>query len=448
MKSTKTKTFIKGAILILMLINLKTALAQDSIKTKRFTLHYQFTTVYQFKAGFKPKYTDSGSKSVIPKAEEALSITTTLFAGARLWKNATFILNPEIAGGAGISKAVGLGGFVNGETFRIGDPAPKLYVARLFIRQLIPIGKEKKDVFVADDFNQIAQKEPEKAIGITLGKFSLSDYFDCKVTNHDPRTQFLNWALMSAGAWDYPANTRGYTYALMLEYLSPKWSFRAANSLVPEQANGPYLDIHFPKAYGLTVEAEKNYSLNNQKGNIHFTLFYNKANMGNYKKALEQMPVNPDITLTRRYKHTKAGFIIALEQDLSKSITMTSRLSYNDGKNETWAFTEIDQSLSLSFVANNHLLKTKRDDHLGFAVVTNGISKQHQNYLKAGGQGFMLGDGQLNYAPEFITELYYSLNLKANNLWISPDIQYVVNPGYNQDRKSFLVSGIRAHIEF
>ncbi|MEJ7660684.1 MAG: hypothetical protein WKG07_14250 [Hymenobacter sp.] len=63
-----------------------------------------------------------------------LSLTTTLFIGRRLWKNAAVYFNPEVAGGSGLSGATGIGGAPNGETFRIGDPAPQVYLARLYFR--------------------------------------------------------------------------------------------------------------------------------------------------------------------------------------------------------------------------------------------------------------------------------------------------------------------------
>ncbi|MCX6352511.1 MAG: carbohydrate porin [Bacteroidetes bacterium] len=417
-------------------------LAGGEIKdsTKPWSFHFQQTIVGQYHPKFKSLY--EGNNTFTSAPEEAYSLTSTLYIGRRLWKGAEFYFNPEIAGGKGLSKTLGIGGFPNGETFRVGDPAPALYVARLFFTQYFALGneEEKSD----DEANSLQGKLPAKRLSITLGKISIADYFDGNKYSHDPRTQFLNWGLMSAGGWDYPANTRGYTWAGVVEYITPNLSVRASSSMVGEEANGPYMDMHFGKANSTTLEVEKPYTFMGKNGRIRAIGFYTLAHMGNYTKALSDSI--PDITRSRQYGRTKYGAVLNIEQDFSEDAGAFFRASWNDGKNETWAFTEIDNSLSAGIVMQGTQWKRK-DDKLGVAILIDGLSKDHRTYLARGGYGFIIGDGKLNYANEFIVEAQYNINLHKN-FWITPDYQFIMNPGYNKDRGPVNIFGLRGHCEF
>jgi high affinity Mn2+ porin len=411
----------------------------------RFSFHFQQTTVYQMQPGVRGKYHSDFSLS--PHEEDAISLTTTLFVGAKLWKGAEAYFNPELAGGSGLSAARGVAGFTNGETFRIGNPAPQPYIARAFVTQKFALNNNT--VWQADGMNKIGAYQPEKYISITAGKFSLADYFDNNKYSHDPRTQFLNWSLMSTGAWDYAANTRGYTAGVVLQYVTPVWSIRYAAALVPEFANGPTLETNFTNYNSQVVELEKVVSVNKRKGSLKLLVFNNLANMGNYKKAIEPSTtmLMPDITKTRNGARSKYGLSLNYEQEVNDFIGFFGRVSWNDGANETWAFTEIDQSISAGLAFDGSKWK-RNDDIFGIAFVANGISSAHQNYLKAGGKGFMIGDGNLNYAPEIILEIFYNALLHEDHFWLSPDYQLVLNPAYNADRGPAHVFALRLHMEF
>jgi high affinity Mn2+ porin len=256
----------------------------------------------------------------------------------------------------------------------------------------------------------------------------------------------MNWSLMSNGAWDYPANTRGYTVGGVIEYHAPQWATRISVVEMPTYANGPNLDGNITHAYGLTWEVEKNTKINNRPGVVRLLLFHNVAKMGNYEEAVQKDPTIPDITSVRSDAKTKDGFGISADQAISNNAGIFLRGSWNDGHNETWAFTEIDNSVSGGFVWNGAAWKRK-SDVFGAAVVVNGISKPHQDYLKAGGSGFMIGDGALNYGHEAIFETYYKFSIPKIFLSISPDYQFVLHPGYNKDRGPVHVIGVRAHLE-
>ena len=440
---------IKISTVILFLLPFAASIhaqVSDSIEQK-WNIHAQATSIVQYHFPFGAKY--SGNNSLQTKEPAQTSFTSTLFFGLKLWKNSVVYFNPEVAGGSGLSKATGVAGFVNGETFRIGSPKLKLYLARLYAEQYFAIGDATENI--EGDANQLSRKLPAKYISISAGKFGLSDFFDNNSITQDPRKQFMNWSLMSAGAWDYPANTRGYTIGFVAGYHQPGFSVKAGITQVPKDANGPVLDNNIGKAYGTVLETEKKFAINkNENIIVRIAGFYNKARMGNYDLSVKDALANfvaPDITTTRKYSRSKKGFYINAEHNYKTGGSFFVA-SWNDGKNETWAFTEIDRSIStgLCFYGKSW----KRDkDVAGIAFAFNGISKAHQQYLKNGGYGFIIGDGNLNYASENILECYYSFhfNIKALQFFLSPDYQFVLHPAYNKDRGPAHVVALRFHTE-
>jgi high affinity Mn2+ porin len=422
-------------------------LRQPANKARDWSLHFQQTLIDQWHNNLSTPY--AGDYSLADRESAKLSFTSTLFIGRRLWKNAAVYFNPEVAGGSGLSSARGIAGFTNGETFRIGVADPVLYLARLYVRQVFAIGPETdEDV---DDLNQVAGPTPRRYFALSLGKLSVADYFDQNSYSHDPRTQFMNWSLMSAGGWDYAANTRGYTVGGVLEYVTPGFSARFASTLLPTYANGPLLDYRYTKAHAETLELTKTYHLAHRQGTVRVLGFRNVAPMATYRSAValgQALGQQPTLESVRRDGHTKVGFGLNAEQEITDNVGLFARVSYNDGRNETWAFTEIDHSASLGVVSTGARWH-RPGDRLGLAVVANGISPEHQAYLAAGGYGFILGDGALNYGLEKIGELYYSFDLPRYHAAISPDYQLVINPAYNRDRSGPVhVAAVRLHVEF
>lgn len=407
----------------------------------RFSVHAQTTVINQFKPSFSAPY--SGPNSLSTQKESQTSITSTLFLGARLWRGASAWLNPEIAGGSGLSQVLGLAAATNGETFRIGSPAPKLYVARLFFRQVIALSPT--NTTQETDFNHIGGQQPDSYLAFTVGKISVADYFDVNAYSHDPRTQFMSWALMSNGGWDYPANTRGYAPSAVAEYVTPRHELRYGFSLVPLVANGSTMNWDINKAGSHTLEYTHHHTLVGHPGSVRALGFFTTTNMGNYRESLVLSPDRPVIESTRRYGRTKYGAGLNLEQEFTDQFGGFARASWNDGHNETWVFTEIDHSASAGLVMKGTQWK-RAHDNLGLAFVASGISRPHRAYLAAGGQGFMLGDGRLNYASEHLTEVYYRAELAPGHLFLSGAYQLVTNPGYNHDRHGPVnVLSVRVH---
>jgi high affinity Mn2+ porin len=373
--------------------------------------------------------------------EHATSLTSTLFFAYKPKANTVLVFNPEMAGGSGLSSTNGIAGFTNGETFRVGNVAPSIYCARLFVRHYFPIGKER--TWNGNGVNAVAGSLPTKFIAITAGKYCLADYFDNNSYSHDPRTQFMNWALMSNGAWDYPANTRGYTYSTQLEYQGNTFATRFAASLEPTWANGPVLNWNVHQAIAYTLELEKHFQ-SNMPITIRAIGFYNRAPMASYNIATYAGDSVPDITLHRFKTTHKFGWALNGEMTINKHLGVFARASWNDGHYETWAFTEIDGSQSIGISGDASFIK-RPEDNWGIAVLEDELSKDHADYFAHGGSGFMLGDGKLNYRPEEIGEIYYSFHMK-DYFVLSPDFQYVINPGYNHDRGPAHVMGLRGHL--
>lgn len=443
---------IKLTIVLGLILFSKLVMSQkDTIqKPKWFTLHAQETTVSQYRPKFHAAYT--GEHSQVPVDEWGTTITSTIFLGVKLWSHAQIVINPEIAGGHGLSSAFGIAAFTNGEAFRVGNPDPTIYLARGYFRQLIPLSKEK--VWQEEGENKLAQFIPTKYIALTVGKVSIADYFDDNTFSHNPRTQFLSWGLMSNGAWDYPANTRGYTPSVIAEYISNQWEIRYAVSMMPVTANGNIMDKNISKANANSFEVKYKYNLKGKQGKISAIAFYNTAFMGSYTAPnIISTPdsANPNffinnysIVASRQYGRSKYGFGLNWEQNITDNVGVFARGSYNDGKNETWCFTEIDRAFSIGTSIKGTKWK-RENDVLGFAYCISGLSNEHANYLSKGGLGFIIGDGNLNYRNEHLLETYYSASLLNGKIIPSFVYQLVVNPAYNADRGPINIYSIRLH---
>lgn len=399
---------------------------QQNDTIEKYSLKYQMTSIYQYHPAFNAKY--SGDSSLKNTEEKALSLTSTLFFDLPLWKGGKISVNPEMSGGEGVSGAKGLGGFANGETFRIGQTKPVVYMARMLFEQKLTF-------------------DTQHSLQMVVGKFGLSDYFDGNSFCHDPRTQFLNWSLMTQGAWDYAANTRGYTDGIYANYQFNSWQIRASVDALPTVANGPNVTFSFKKSNAINIEVEKEiHFANNDNSIIKLLGFRNVAGMGNYALTNATYIGTPDIKSTRADGRTKYGIGMNGEYAHADKWGAFARVSYNDGKNETWAFTEIDQSASLGINLKGKMWH-RPDDFGGIAVAANGLSTAHQKYQQLGGNGFMIGDGNLNYGSEKIAEAFYSFHIPNTNFTLSPDYQFIINPGYNKDRGPVQFLSLRFHTE-
>jgi hypothetical protein len=425
-------------------------------ETARYYIAGQANIVFQAHAPFHSPY--DGPNSLQARGEYKTSLVGTLFLGYQLNKNpryaTDFIADFESAGGRGISQALGLAGFTNLDVVRNPNLGSTPYLARVQVHQTI--GLTDKLIDAERTPFSLSTQVPERRFELHLGKMSLPDYFDINDIGSDSHLQFLNWTVDNNGAWDYAADTRGYTYAAVLEYHDRAWSARYALAAMPTVANGIDLDWAFSRASGQNFEFELRKPWlgrlvsPERKGTIRILSFINHANMGLYRDAINSylsgQDPTPDIGEHAKFSSVKYGFTLNAEQELTKNLRIFTRVGWNEGQHESFAYTEVDQTVAIGgdFSGNAY---SRPNDKLGVAFVSNAIKRDHQNYLRYGGLGFLLGDGNLNYAREDILESYYTLHA-WRGLYYSLDLNFIEHPGYNQDRGPVLVEAVRMHVDF
>lgn len=439
----KTVQMMLCALLAIACSNATSAADSVDESFESWQMKFQTTGVVQHKPGFSAAY--SGPNSLLTNRENSRSVTATLYLGVRAWSGGELYFNPEMALGVPFSELRGLGGFNNGEMARTSGADPTFYRARAFLRQTWGFGGGTQTIESAP--NQLAGKVDANRLVMTLGNVSAIDIFDANKYSHEPRRAFLNWSLMTYGAWDYPADARGYTQGAALELVTPDWALRAGRFMQPKDSNGLPLNSRIMSSYGDVIEGERGYTLAGQSGRIRMLAFRNQAVMGSFGDAIALANATggvPDVTRVRTAQ-AKIGGGVSIEYDLTRDTGLFFRASAHDGETETYAFTEIDRSVSGGIVVKGARWQ-RAEDEVGLAMVANGLSSSHRDYLARGGQGFFLGDGRLNYRSEQIVETYYSFKA-ARNLWLTLDYQHVRNPGYNADRGPGNFFGLRVHAE-
>jgi hypothetical protein len=417
---------------------------QKSQAPERWNLFWQATSIGQYHGTFPSPYESQFSLKNHP--ERVVSLTSTLFFALRLDSNTQLYFNSEIAGGKGFSGVNGLANSSNGELPRVASATPKPYLARLYLSHDFGFGNEKES-FESDE-NQLAGERPMIRYTIRVGRFTLTDFFDNNRYSHDPRTQFISWAAMYNGAWDYPADVRGYTWGWVHEFHARNWSFRYASAAMPKVANGLRFDRRILRNRGDVFEGEYRYDVRKHPGAVRALEYLNHADAGTYSEAIllaKQTGAVPDVTATRRTGTLKYGFGINTEQEITSDIGVFARLGWNDGKTESFAFTAIDR-----LVTGGVSIAGKRwrrpFDTVASELTVGGLSAVHAQYLALGGHDFLIGDGRLQYGPEYVWESYYSGRVFPGFL-ASFDLQHVANPAYNQNRGPVWISSIRLHWE-
>lgn len=416
---------------------------------EQWNVKFQSTLIRQDKPAFHSPY--ASTNSFTSEKAQAFSLTATAYLGLKLAGNAAysteFYLNPEAAAGVPFSNLQGLGGLTNSEQQKGSGDAIKGYRARAFIRHTWSQGGDRE--VVASGMNQLAQTRDANRTILTVGNIAVGDIFDQNSYAHDGRTQFINWAFLTHGAYDFASDAKGYTWGAALEYIRSSWVLRAGRFIEPRTSNGLPLNWNIFKSYGDQIEYERSYVLGDQTGKWRTLIFRNVAVMGNYTDALQlaaSTNTTPTLDTTRR-NQTKVGVGLAVEQTLSKSAGFFARIAAHDGKSEDYAFTQVDRSASAGLVFSGASWN-RFDDKLGVALALHGLSNGHRAYLAAGGSNFTLGDGKLpNYKLETIAETYYAFKL-GRYQQLSANFQWIKNPAYNADRGPVQVFGVRWRAEF
>jgi high affinity Mn2+ porin len=407
-----------------------------------FSLHGQTTFVGQYAFPFRAPY--HGPNSLDSNAgRETWDLTA--YAGVRLWEGAEFWVNPEIDQGFGLSSTLGIAGFPSGEAYKIGFSVPYARLPRMFVRQTIDLGGDTEKVEAG--INQFAGSQTADRLVITVGKFSVSDIFDTIGYAHNPREDFMNWALVDAGTFDYAADAWGYTYGAAVEWYRGNWTLRGGLfdlSIVP---NNTDLDPQFGQ-FQWVGEIEHRHQLLGLPGKVAVNGFLTRGRMGSFEDAilLAQITGGPaDIAAVRRYQ-SRGGVSVLAEQQLSSDLGVFARAGWANGNIEPYEFTDIDRTVAAGLSLKGTQWG-RPDDTVGLAGIVNGISAVHQAFLNAGGLGILVGDGQLpNAGSEKIIEMYYSLPVFS---WrVTFDYQFVANPAYNRDRGPVSIVGTRLHAQF
>ncbi len=416
-------------------------------KDSRFWLSGQANFIFQAHPGFHADY--SGPHSLSPDYDKATSRVMTLYTGVRLNNSTELLVDIEEAGGAALTTGLGLAGNTDLDIVRNPLLSKAPYLGRGMIHKVFALSKDK--IENQRNFLSLFDELPRRRLEIRFGKFSMADFFDQNSVGSDTHFQFDNWSVDQNGAYDYAADTRGYTVGVVADYEDRNWGFRFAEGLMPKVANGIDLVWRPWQVHAENWEYELRHGVLPKKAGVVRLLAYtNYANMGIYRDAIAQfqeglVPI-PEITnhpwhITRKY-----GFGINLEQNLKRYVTAFARWGWDNGKTESFAYTEIDSTFNQG-VGVNGALWHRKQDRAGIAFVSNGIKKDHQIYLADGGEGFLLGDGGLNYGREKIVESYYTAHV-WRGIYVAPGVQHIYNPGYNRDRGPVIVPSFRAHVEF
>jgi len=418
-----------------------TAASLETNQIQRWNFHAQNTDIVQYHPAFHADY--SGPNSLAKNGETKETVSVDLMGGVRPWAGAGFYLDALTWQGFGFSQAHGIEGFPNGEAFRVGTTDPNFTLARVFLRQVIGMGGEQESV--EDDALKLAGKQDVRRVTITLGKFSVKDVFDNNAYANDPRTQFMNWSLMANGAFDYAADSLGFTHGVAIELNEPQWTARYGIFQVTKVSNLMTHDWNLLKAWQMPAELEGRWSVNEHPGAARVLGYVMQAHMGSFQEALNSPTRPADIAATRAYR-IKYGFGLNVEQEVVKDVGVFSRLGWNNDRTEPWEFTDVGYTGSGGVSVKGEPWH-RPNDTLGAGFVANGISRIHQQFLEAGGTGILAGDGSLSYGIEEIVETYYDFQI-WNKVHGALDFQYVENPAFNRDREPVEVVGGRLHWEF
>jgi high affinity Mn2+ porin len=411
--------------------------------TSWWWLSGQLNIISQGHGTFTSPY--EGEHSLRAPAEQATSRVWTIHLGVRPTRRFELLVDVESAGGRGVSDALGVAGFTNLDVVRNPDLGSTPYLARLMVHYTVALSHETVQT-TRGPFS-LATEEPARRLEFRAGKLSLVDFFDVNAVGSDSHLQFMNWTIDNNGAYDYAADTRGYTYGAIAEYDAPRWSLRFVEALMPTVANGITFDWDLARARGENLELE----LRPATGlTLRLLGYANHANMGSYQEAtqafLDGVDARPDIEAHRQQGRVKEGVGANVEYVSRAGLRFFSRIGWNEGHNESFAYTEVNNAVAIGGDLPGRAWH-RGQDRVGVAIVSNGLSPDHEAYLRLGGLGFLLGDGTLTYGREDIVESYYTAHV-WRGAFVSGDGQYVVHPGYNRDRGPVFVGSLRLHIDF
>jgi high affinity Mn2+ porin len=421
--------------------------AASQTQFPNWEIHGQTTYIQQGYPAFRSPYIGANSFTPWPQTRETWTVSASL--GLRLWQGGELYYNPELLQGFGLHSTTGAAGFPNGEAQKSNFPYPHYSTSRLFLRQTVGLGGEQETV--ESSYGQMAGKRDVSRLTVQVGKFAVHDVFDNNTYAMDPRADFMNWSIWAAGAFDYPADKVGLGYGAVAELNQKDWALRAGYFLAANEPNAINFDMNLFTRGGYIAELETRYSLFSRPGKFRVGIWADTYFSGSYSQAIDLTLISPGLDPTQaivqtRKGRTKYGYYLNFEQSVTDEIGMFGRWSWNDGKTEIQAFTDIDSSLSVGTSVKGTAWR-RPDDKFGLAGAVNALSRDHRDYLAAGGLGILIGDGRLNYRPEKIIETFYAMNM-INGVMLTFDYQFIMNLAHNADRGPVSIFTARLHGEF
>jgi high affinity Mn2+ porin len=416
----------------------------DDDAAETWAIHGQATAVEQFHPAFTSPY--SGPSSMFGGAQGRETTDATLYLGFSPWEGGEAWADMEMDQGFGLSNTLGAAAFPSAEAYKVGKASPYGRLQRLFFRQTFDLGGDSEKV--EGEANQLGGSRTADNLILTGGKFAVTDMFDTNTYAHDARGDFLNWAVVDAGGFDYAADAWGYSYGAAAEWSFDDWTLRSGLFDLSRVPNTTQLETDFSQ-FELVGELERRIALWGHGGKIKLLGFVNRGRMGSYNDAVALAALThatPDTGLVRHYR-SRPGGTLNVEQGITDDLGVFLRASLNDGSQETYEFTDMRQSVSGGLSLKGASWERK-DDTVGVALETSEISKSAQAYLAAGGLGLLIGDGRLTrYSDEVALETYYDVQI-IKGINAALDYQLIANPAYNADRGPISVLGVRVHGEF
>jgi high affinity Mn2+ porin len=410
-------------------------------------VHGQTTFIFAGYPAFSSAIPD-GPQSLPQLGQSRQTWSSSLYFGLRLWEGGTLYYNPELLQGFGVASTTGLAGFANGEAQKSNFPYLQYSTSRLFLRQAFGFGGETEKI--GSDFGQVSEVEDVSRIEFQIGRFAVHDLFDTNDYAQDPRTDFMNWSIWASGAFDYAADKIGLTYGITAELNQADWAFRVGYFLVGDHPNSDVYDMNLFSRGMYDAELELRYKLLDRPGVAKFGGWMHESFAGNYNDAnnlIFNTGLDPTTAITQtRTGRAMWGYYVNWQQEITDDIGAFARWSWNDGQSEISAFTDINASLS-GGLSIKGVRWGRPDDTLGIAGAINYISPQFQTFLAQGGTGILIGDGQLDYAPEHVLEAYYAFQIKKGVV-VTADYQYFADPAYNTDRGPVHMFSGRFHASF
>jgi high affinity Mn2+ porin len=422
-------------------------------KPDDLAFHGQFTLFAQGYPGFHSAY--QGPNSLPSGGQVRETTDATLSVGWRPWQGGELWFEPEIDQGFGIGNTHGLAGFASAEAYKLGSSTPYARVDRYFLRQIFDLGGDSQNIDA--DMDDFAGTTTVDHVILTVGKFAITDIFDTNKYANDAKNDFINWAFINTGSFDYAGDGFGMTYGAAAEWYQGDWTLRAG---IFDLSKTPAESADSGPAYGLdgtfhnfqvVSEIEHRHTLWEQPGAVRLTGFLSRGDMASFGQAIEiaqntGMNINDATALDRSYR-SRPGASMNMEQQVYDGLGVFARAGWADGNVEPWDFTDIDKTIEIGASLNGKQWG-RPDDTFGIGENFNGISKTHEAWFNDGGLGILIGDGALTkYGLEKILETYYSYAITPTTK-VSVDYQFAVNPGYNTQRGPVSIFGLRFHTSF